>query len=63
MSLARLRTRAAWLVAIPFFLLARPVGALVWVGGLVAVSGLLVRGWAAGTIRKQESLATSGPYA
>ncbi len=32
-------------------------------GGAVAGVGLLIRAWAAGTIRKQHELATSGPYA
>lgn len=58
-----LRTRAAWLVALPFLLLARPTpGALAW-GGVIGVLGLALRAWAAGTIHKNESLTTSGPYA
>jgi protein-S-isoprenylcysteine O-methyltransferase Ste14 len=33
------------------------------VGGAVSVIGLLIRAWAAGHIRKNDALATSGPYA
>src|SRR5436190_16652790 len=32
-------------------------------GVLLVLCGLLVRAWAAGTLRKQKQLATSGPYA
>lgn len=33
------------------------------VGVLLVACGLTVRGWSAGTIRKNEELATTGPYA
>ncbi len=33
------------------------------IGGLVALLGVLVRGWASGHIMKNDRLATSGPYA
>ncbi|MGK2934093.1 MAG: methyltransferase family protein [Gemmatimonadaceae bacterium] len=33
------------------------------VGGLIALLGVLVRGWASGHIRKNEQLAITGPYA
>jgi hypothetical protein len=58
-----LRTRSAWLLAVPFLLLARPSPELLGGGALLASLGLLLRGWAAGTIRKDEVLTTSGPYA
>jgi len=58
-----IRTRAAWLLVVPFFLLATPTWGGLVVGGLIAALGLAVRAWAAGTIRKDESLTTSGPYA
>lgn len=58
-----LRTRSAWLLAIPFLLLARPTPELLGAGAVLATLGLLLRGWAAGTIRKDEALTTSGPYA
>lgn len=47
----------------PFLLLARPRPELLGVGVLLAVLGLLLRGWAAGTLRKDEVLTTGGPYA
>lgn len=59
----RLRLRAVWLLVIPFLWLARPSPALLaWGGGLAAV-GLVVRGWAAGVIRKEKELTVRGPYA
>jgi protein-S-isoprenylcysteine O-methyltransferase Ste14 len=59
----RLRLRAVWLLIIPFLWFARPTPTLLAVGGLLAVAGLLVRAWAAGTIHKEEELTTTGPYA
>ncbi len=58
-----IRTRSAWLVAIPFFLLATPTLAAFAAGAALALAGLALRAWAAGTIRKDEALTTSGPYA
>jgi protein-S-isoprenylcysteine O-methyltransferase Ste14 len=58
-----IRTRSAWLLAVPFLVLARPVPELWSAGATLAVLGLLLRGWAAGTIRKDEELTTRGPYA
>jgi hypothetical protein len=58
-----MRTRSAWLVAIPFLLLSRPTPTALAAGATVTGVGLLLRGWAAGTIRKDEVLTTSGPYA
>ena len=42
---------------------ARPSPALLSAGGLIALSGLLLRAWAAGHIRKNQVLAVTGPYA
>ena len=58
-----IRTRSAWLLAVPFLVLARPRPELLGVGALLASLGLLLRGWAAGVIRKDEVLTTAGPYA
>lgn len=59
----KLRTRAAWLLAVPFLVLARPTAdTLAW-GGVVGTVGLALRAWSAGTIHKNRSLTTSGPYA
>jgi protein-S-isoprenylcysteine O-methyltransferase Ste14 len=58
-----MRTKAPWLLVIPFLVFARPTVALLGVGAALAALGLLIRGWSAGTIQKGEALATSGPYA
>ena len=58
-----LRTKSAWLIAVPFFLLASPSRASLAAGVAVTAVGLALRGWSAGTIRKGETLTTSGPYA
>ena len=58
-----LRTKSAWIIAVPFFLLAAPSVASLALGGGVAAVGLALRGWSAGTIHKDEVLTTSGPYA
>lgn len=63
MNLRRLRLRAVWLLVVPFLFLARPTVGLLIAGGLLAVLGLLLRGWAAGAIEKERELTTRGPYA
>jgi protein-S-isoprenylcysteine O-methyltransferase Ste14 len=57
------RVGAAWLLAVPFLVFSRPTPALLVVGSVVAVGGLVIRGWAAGTVEKDRDLTTSGPYA
>ncbi len=57
------RTKSAWLIVLPFFVLASPSSTSISVGLVVTAMGLLLRGWSAGTIRKGEILTTSGPYA
>jgi protein-S-isoprenylcysteine O-methyltransferase Ste14 len=59
----RWRVRLGYPVAVIFLLLARPFPRSIVIGGLVAAFGLLVRGSAAGHLRKDEQLATTGPYA
>src|SRR5437868_15186068 len=59
----RWRVPLGFLCAALFLLLARPQPLTLIVGGAVAVCGLLLRAWAAGHIRKNDRLATSGPYA
>lgn len=60
---ARTRVTAGFVVVAAFLWLARPNGeSMVW-GGLIALAGLLIRAWAAGHLRKNQQLATSGPYA
>jgi protein-S-isoprenylcysteine O-methyltransferase Ste14 len=62
-ALRTLRLRGAWLLAAAFVLLARPTPKLVLAGAALALLGLLLRGWAAGTIHKDRELSTGGPYA
>ena len=59
----RFRLRAIWLLVLPFLWYSRPTSALLFLGGPIAVVGLLIRAWAAGSIMKERELATSGPYA
>lgn len=63
LSWSKIRVRSVWLLAIPFFWFAAPTPALLAAGLAVALAGLWVRGWAAGTIHKNEMLTTTGPYA
>ena len=63
MSLNSLRVKAAWLFVVPFLLLSRPTTAALVSGAPLALAGLALRAWAAGTIRKDAQLATTGPYA
>jgi protein-S-isoprenylcysteine O-methyltransferase Ste14 len=46
-----------------FILLAHPTPRALLAGGCVSLLGLAIRAWAAGHIRKNDRLATSGPYA
>ena len=59
----RWRVRLGYPVAVIFLVLARPFPRSIVIGGIVAAFGLLVRGSAAGHLRKDEQLATTGPYA
>lgn len=59
----RWRVRAGYPVALAFLLLARPSSASLLIGAAVGIVGLVIRAWAAGFLRKHETLATHGPYA
>lgn len=59
----RWRVRVGYPVGIAAFWFARPQLKWLLCGVGVAVCGLLVRGYAAGYLRKHQQLATSGPYA
>lgn len=63
LTLRKVRLRLVWLVVLPFFWFARPTPLLLAIGGALAVVGLVIRASAAGVIRKEERLATSGIYA
>ncbi|MGH9623572.1 MAG: methyltransferase family protein [Bryobacteraceae bacterium] len=60
---ARLRVPCGFLLLVTFAWLSRPNTASMSIGLPIAVPGLLLRGWAAGHLAKNEALATGGPYA
>jgi protein-S-isoprenylcysteine O-methyltransferase Ste14 len=59
----RWRVPLGFACAALFFLLGRPRPLTLIVGGLVALPGLALRAWATGHLRKNDALATTGPYA
>src|SRR6266699_4788672 len=59
----RWRVPLGFACAALFFLLAQARPATLVVGGLVALPGLALRAWATGHLRKNDALATTGPYA
>jgi protein-S-isoprenylcysteine O-methyltransferase Ste14 len=59
----RWRVPLGFLCAGVFLLLAKPRALTLAIGGLVALCGLAIRAWSSGHIRKNDALATSGPYA
>lgn len=59
----RWRVPLGFLCGAVFLLLARPRPSTLVPGVIISIIGLLVRAWAAGHIRKNAALATSGPYA
>jgi protein-S-isoprenylcysteine O-methyltransferase Ste14 len=59
---ARWRVRIGYVVAAIYWLLAAPTSQSILIGAVVASLGLWIRGLASGHLRKDESLATTGPY-
>ena len=59
----RWRVPLGFACAALFFLLARPRPLTLIVGAVIALPGLALRAWAVGCLRKNEALATDGPYA
>ncbi len=59
----RVRVPLGFVFAVLYFWLARPTWRSIAVGAIGFVPGLLVRALASGHVRKNEALATSGPYA
>jgi len=59
---ARWRVRAGYVVAAMYWLLAAPTLWSILTGAVFAAFGLVVRGFASGHLRKDETLATTGPY-
>jgi protein-S-isoprenylcysteine O-methyltransferase Ste14 len=60
--LARWRVPLGFLVAMFYFLLARPTLASILAGSIVAFAGVGWRAWASGLLRKNATLAVEGPY-
>jgi protein-S-isoprenylcysteine O-methyltransferase Ste14 len=59
----RLRLPLGFVLGITYLVFARPTALTLPVGGFIAFVGVVVRAWASGHISKNESLATTGPYA
>ncbi|MGA2101852.1 MAG: isoprenylcysteine carboxylmethyltransferase family protein [Candidatus Sulfotelmatobacter sp.] len=59
----RIRVPLGFAFAVLYFWLARPTWRFLALGAVLIVPGLLIRALASGHVRKNEALATSGPYA
>ena len=59
----RIRVPLGFVFAVLYFWLARPTWRSLALGLVLIVPGLLIRALASGHVRKNEALATSGPYA
>ena len=59
----RVRVPLGFAFAVLYFWLARPTWRFLGIGALLILPGLLIRALASGQVRKNEALATSGPYA
>jgi protein-S-isoprenylcysteine O-methyltransferase Ste14 len=58
----RIRVPLGFVFAVLYFWLARPTWRSMALGAIGVLPGLLIRALASGHVRKNESLATSGPY-
>lgn len=63
LSMRRLRLRTVWLIVLPFAWFATPTPLVIGVGACLAMVGLWIRGWSAGTIHKDQEVTVTGPYA
>ncbi len=59
----KLRVPVGTLIGLVFLLLMHPSRRSLWIGGVVALLGALIRIWAAGHIEKGRVLTRGGPYA
>jgi protein-S-isoprenylcysteine O-methyltransferase Ste14 len=59
----RIRVPLGFVFAVLYFWLARPTWQFIALGAIAIIPGLLIRALASGHVRKNEALATSGPYA
>jgi protein-S-isoprenylcysteine O-methyltransferase Ste14 len=60
--LNRLRVRVGLFLAVAVVLLARSTWTSILLGVLISFFGLAIRAWASGHLRKEKTLAISGPY-
>lgn len=61
--LQRLRVPLGFLFAIIFIIFSRPAPVMMAIGAAISIVGVLIRAWSSGHIRKNQTLAVSGPYA
>lgn len=59
----RWRVPLGFLCGALFLFFAQPTAWTLLIGAIVALPGLALRGWASGHLKKNEALATTGPYA
>lgn len=59
----RFRVPLGFIFAAVFLFFARPEPVTLLIGAVISVIGLLIRAWSSGHIRKNQTLAISGPYA
>ena len=59
----RWRVPLGFVCAALFFVFSRPRPLTLAIGGAIALPGLALRAWATGHLKKNDALATSGPYA
>jgi protein-S-isoprenylcysteine O-methyltransferase Ste14 len=59
----RIRVPLGFAVAVIYLWLASPSTLSIELGAVLVIAGLVFRGWASGHLRKNEQLATTGPYA
>jgi protein-S-isoprenylcysteine O-methyltransferase Ste14 len=60
---ARWRVPLGFALGIAYLVFAQPSPRLLVAGGAIAFVGLAIRGYAAGSLEKNQALATGGPYA
>jgi protein-S-isoprenylcysteine O-methyltransferase Ste14 len=58
----RIRVPLGFVFAVLYFWLAKPTWRFIALGAVLIIPGLLIRALASGHVRKNEALATSGPY-
>lgn len=59
----KFRLRAVWVMVPLYLVFAQPTASVLLIGLPFLIAGLLIRGWAASSIRKNRVLTTHGPYA